>query len=544
MSTSPSRKPNEIVNKSLEIHMKTRNNREYLKWGSINILLLSIIIFDINNKCPYVFSRLYYIEYAAAFILACTVIYYFSKYFYNIFSFVPIRGNEAQRELLKFNTDDNSFIVTTPPKKQPQVNTTSNTANISGLSWHTSFNESNTTASPGWLYTSKGQPQPANITALNYSLNSSQNNNSLNASNNSISFSSSFNKFPSNNKSDLIVDEKGLQTYLKEAMEEEKNLSTNLDSSSGIGLGTINSLWNSYKLDDISNLLKTSLYQLSPLQSSTTNKQAIKDETHLYSSGSKDSADISSSDLLKKISSSQLSTYVANLRMWISLTILQRLVNEISSIDQSFKSRGFSEIQIGSIGLERLKKTAENQQLVSSCTPTLPLLLPFLELTTNQEYLVQRIKDLAKGSCIADYHWNSGSTFKGLNWDEHLPTDSAIIFHVFCTYLDSQLRPLPAPGGRPFYNRYVIIGDKKSAKETLLEVKNKAKCAILCTNPLKPKFNFISDDKIHQNAVHDRNNLFYVIIQFLIYMKNCHENSLEGINLGKSGINLSCVIED
>lgn len=61
--------------------------------------------------------------------------------------------------------------------------------------------------------------------------------------------------------------------------------------------------------------------------------------------------------------------------------------------------------------------------------------------------------------------------------------------------------PLPQPGGRPFYNRYVVWGDKKSAKETLEEVKTKAKCAILCSNPHKPKFNFISDDKVH-NCTH------------------------------------------
>lgn len=105
------------------------------------------------------------------------------------------------------------------------------------------------------------------------------------------------------------------------------------------------------------------------------------------------------------------------------------------------------------------------------------------------------------------------------------------------------MRPLPQPGGRPFYNRYIILGDKKTPNETIAEVTNKAKCAILCTNPLKPKFNFISDAKI-QNCIHDRNNLFYVIIQFLFHIKNHHEGFLEGVNLGKSGINILCVIDD
>lgn len=72
-----------------------------------------------------------------------------------------------------------------------------------------------------------------------------------------------------------------------------------------------------------------------------------------------------------------------------------------------------------------------------------------------------------------------------------------IIFHLFCAYMDSQLNPLPAPGGRPFFNRYIVLGDKKSLKETIEEVKSKSKCAILYTIPTKPKFNFISDDKVH-----------------------------------------------
>lgn len=57
--------------------------------------------------------------------------------------------------------------------------------------------------------------------------------------------------------------------------------------------------------------------------------------------------------------------------------------------------------------------------------------------------------------------------------------------------------PLPQPGGRSFFNRYVVWGEKKPPKETIEEVRAKAKFAILCSNPVKPKFNFICDDKIH-----------------------------------------------
>lgn len=109
--------------------------------------------------------------------------------------------------------------------------------------------------------------------------------------------------------------------------------------------------------------------------------------------------------------------------------------------------------------------------------------------------------------------------------------------------MDSQLNPLPPPGGRPFFNRYVVLGDKKSFKETIEEVKSKSKCAISYTNPTKPKFNFISDDKVH-HCNHDRNNLFCVIIQFLIYMRERNAGLLDGVNLGRSGLNILGVIED
>ncbi|XP_055531516.1 transmembrane protein 209 [Wyeomyia smithii] len=527
---SPSQR-SPLVDRTLDLYLNNRRSRECLKWGSLNIVLLSVILFDISNKCPYSFSQWYYLEYAAAALLATSVVYYFSCYFFHLFSKEPLRGTDYQRKLLKFDVDDNSFITTAPAAKKESASASVNPGSESFVSLH-SFNESGlSSASPSWVF-NRGSPQHQGTTdersfTMEGSFNASGNN-SLNFSMKKIA-----------NKNDFIVDEKGLQSYLREVSNDERNNSSFMERMSTSG-STFHSFWNSYKLDDMSNLLKTSLYQLSP--SAPPTKQTMKE----HESGPYNPIDSEiSSEVLKKISTVQLSNYVANLRMWISLTILQQIVSEMNNIDHSFKMRGFSDIQLGSVGLERLKKTAENQQLVTLYIPKLPLLIPFLEMSTNQEYLVQRIKDFSKGSCITDYRWNSGSSYKGLSWDEHLPTDSAIIFHLFCTYMDSQLRPLPQPGGRPFYHRYVVLADKKTPKETLAEAKtkNKAKCAILCSNPMKPKFNFISDDKIH-NSAYDRNNLFYVIIQFLIYMKNHHEGLVEGINLGKSGINILCVVED
>lgn len=207
----------------------------------------------------------------------------------------------------------------------------------------------------------------------------------------------------------------------------------------------------------------------------------------------------------------------------------------IDETDKAFQERGFTDMKIGSVGLERLKKMASTNQHLLQNIPMLTKLIPFLELTTNQEYIVQRIRELAKGSCMKNYKFNSVS-FNQPEQADHIPSDAGIIFHLFCTYLDSQLHPMPDIP-RAFYSRYVVVGDvKKSSVENILKEisKNKAKCGILSSNPITPKFNFISD-KVH-TASYDRNNLFYVIIQFLIHLST--NGWLESVNLGKSGINI------
>ncbi|XP_035794711.1 transmembrane protein 209-like [Anopheles albimanus] len=529
-----------IVNRTLELNLNKKRSRECLRWGTVNVLLLSMLLFDISNKCPYAFSHWYYVEYAAAAILGSSMLYYYGQYFYYLFSAEPIRGTEQQRRLLKFDLNDSSFI-TTPPQPQKPASADGTPLNVSTTMLRAFDNSpaSDYTAAPvptrSRLFLRGGSPVPEMHRPLAHDRNNCSYEPSPNVSSGSVKFSPALRKLVHPNAA--VVDAKQLESFLHEVSEDRGNRS--VKDQVNISDGSINTSVNWSRLQDMSHLLQTSLYQLS--SSGTPSKQLAKE----HEVGSYNAFIDGSPEGLKKVSTTQLSNYVGNLRMWISLTILQRIDEEINLADQAFKNRGFADIQIGAIGLERLKKTAENQQLVTLYIPRLPLLIPFLEMSTNQEYLVQRIRDLSKGSCLGDYRWNSGASYKGLAWDEHLPTDAAIIFHLFCTYLDSQLRPLPQPGGRPFYNRYVVVGDKKSSKETLAEVssKNKAKCAILCTNPLKPKFNFVSDDKIHSCA-YDRNNLFYVIIQFLIYMKTHHESSLEGINLGRSGINILCCIED
>ncbi|XP_039486505.1 uncharacterized protein LOC120448530 [Drosophila santomea] len=239
---------------------------------------------------------------------------------------------------------------------------------------------------------------------------------------------------------------------------------------------------------------------------------------------------------------SQLYECVTNLRYWISTTILHRLVKEFEHVDKTFQELGFRNLKIGESSLEMLRLLAEEEErFVETCIPTLSTVLAFLSISANQNNLVKRIRELAKGAYMATYQW----------WfvqGQHLPTDAAIVFHLFCVYMDSQLMPTPLEGGRrPFYSRYVVKRDTDhpSIEDIVSRVNNRANCAILATGNLEsdPMFNFISGKEV-QDCLYDRNNLFHVILQFLIYLREHRGSNLEGVSLGRNGINILDVIGD
>lgn len=186
----------------------------------------------------------------------------------------------------------------------------------------------------------------------------------------------------------------------------------------------MNTFW-AHKIDDYAGLLKTSKYQLSPTIVNAKQSNQIIDDCGFFVSAANKSFDgTMTMESSSRLSSAKLSHCVTNLKRWISATVVDRVAKEIESIDSSFKVKGI-DIQIGHVGLDRLKKTTENH-LVTNNIPTLPLLIPFLELSPNQEYLVNRIKELGKGSCLAEFRHGATTDASGGPWDEHLPTDAAV----------------------------------------------------------------------------------------------------------------------
>ena len=58
--------------------------------------------------------------------------------------------------------------------------------------------------------------------------------------------------------------------------------------------------------------------------------------------------------------------------------------------------------------------------------PSLSTIIPYLSVTTNQEYLVGRLKELSTGGCLRLFKWDNGGNYKGKPWNNDLPTDAEV----------------------------------------------------------------------------------------------------------------------
>lgn len=96
-----------IVQRGLDIMLQNKQKRSYLKWGTINVLILALLLIDINNRCPYTFSKWYYAEYVAAIVLSLSIVYYLFKYLFFWITFEPVKGSVAQQRLLHFDDGGN-----------------------------------------------------------------------------------------------------------------------------------------------------------------------------------------------------------------------------------------------------------------------------------------------------------------------------------------------------------------------------------------------------------------------------------------------------
>uniref|UniRef100_A0AAR2LS69 Transmembrane protein 209 n=1 Tax=Pygocentrus nattereri TaxID=42514 RepID=A0AAR2LS69_PYGNA len=330
-------------------------------------------------------------------------------------------------------------------------------------------------------------------------------------------------------KEDYMDDLKSLEKFLRS--EEEKSHRSQLGSPESASPSHSPTFWNyNRSVGDYAQSLRKFQYQPACRSQAPS---AHKDETEL---GSKQAAEeVWARITTSRVVTDSIDSWTAKLRNWINDTILVHLVKEIESINSQLRRMGCPELQIGEASISSLKQAAV---VKASAIPTLNAIVQYLDITPNQEYLVERIKELAHSGCMSSFRWNGGGNLKNRKWDTDLPTDSAILMHILCTYLDSRLPPHPKyPDGKTFTSQHFIQMPHKPdlSNENLFCIHQSS------TNP--PHYQLIYQGHIY-SLPKGRNNLFHTVLMFLFIIKTKESGMLGRVNLGLSGVNVLWIFGD
>ena len=97
-----------------------------------------------------------------------------------------------------------------------------------------------------------------------------------------------------------------------------------------------------------------------------------------------------------------LVTWNENLRVWLTQTIFKPLVSEIDRVNATLPRLGVSDVTVGSVPVDRLRKVSALPQVGANLS-SLGSLLPYLEVTGDQVYLVERLRQLAATGAMSRY---------------------------------------------------------------------------------------------------------------------------------------------
>ncbi|XP_052226126.1 transmembrane protein 209-like isoform X2 [Dreissena polymorpha] len=326
--------------------------------------------------------------------------------------------------------------------------------------------------------------------------------------------------------SDKMTDLQSLSMYLKD--QEDKEFKASLSSQVDASFNS-SSFWSygrpSLEIGNLGNLLRKSQYQLA-----SRSPQSHKSRT--------DDTDNMGEEVWRPlgVTDDKLFMWIERLRKWLGNTIMVKLAREIDSVNSQLRKIGCEDTEIGEVGVSTLKQLALTK---GPYVPTLNILVPYLDFSSNQEYLIKRIKELGGDGCISEYVWNKGGTGGqyGKQWSEHLPTDAQLVMHMFCTYMDSRLPPdLKYPDGKTFTSQHVVVTPDKPdlGKDNLL---------LYQSSISPPHFHVVVKDTIY-SLPKGRNNMFHAILYFLHHIRYKGNGMLGRVNLGMSGVNILSVLDE
>lgn len=233
----------------------------------------------------------------------------------------------------------------------------------------------------------------------------------------------------------------------------------------------------------------------------------------------------------------ELVSWNENLRVWLTQTILRPLVSEIDRVNSALPRLGISDVSVGSVPVDRLRKVSALPQ-VSSSLSSLGALLPYLEVSTDQTYLLDRLRALSATGAMSGYRWKAG----GKDWTDRLPSDSEIVMHCVTTYMDTRLllvstihsgENLTSFSGRHF----VKFGDK------LRQVRDDKNTLAIIQDTKSPVHYVVQVGDKQLDVGVGRNNMIHSLLLFLHTVKVERAGLLGRVNFGLSGLNILWVLD-
>ncbi|XP_068526273.1 transmembrane protein 209 isoform X2 [Anas acuta] len=544
-----------LIDRTIKMRKETEARKVVLAWGLLNVSVAGMIYTEMTGKLissyyNITYWPLWYIELALASLFSLNALFDFWRYFKYTVAPTSLVMSPGQQTLLGLQ---NAVVQTTPPRELAAKKVPSSTPSppIQGQSVLSYSPSRSPSASPkfatGCMAGYSPQLQALSNNSASYSSNITYSPSSSYSKVSSFSPSPSGSPYPASigpmesgglrsryrsspilynsptGKEDYMTDLKSLDTFLRS--EEEKQHRVQLGSSDSSSPSSSPTFWNySRSMGDYAQILRKFQYQLACRSQAPS---AHKDEADLSSKQAAE--EVWARVTMNRQLLDHMDSWTAKFRNWINETILVPLVQEIESVSTQLRRMGCPELQIGEASISSLKQAA---LVKAPLIPTLNAIVQYLDLTPNQEYLVERIKELSQGGCMSSFRWNRGGDFKGRKWDTDLPTDSAIIMHVFCTYLDSRLPPHPKyPDGKTFTSQHFIQTPDKP------DTSNENVFCIYQSSINPPHYELIYQRHVY-NLPKGRNNMFHTLLMFLYIIKTKESGMLGRVNLGLSGVNV------
>ncbi|XP_074605035.1 uncharacterized protein LOC141858239 isoform X1 [Brevipalpus obovatus] len=518
--------------------------KDSIFWASIKMFAILVIFLDLslgfssNELVPLQFASVVVgTETALLLVLLVCLLCDILLYAWSKVWMTPIQVTAAQRKLFRIAHDEIGFCDIIQKEEDDQDKSTKSSI-FPKFSILSDKDSSLTTPAPStpWA-TNRSMNTSFHVSTPNLSfVGSGSQNNSFNlswAQKNMSSSPSMDENFvrkrmtPNTSLSNSIKDEASLRKYMRsyEEIEEKVSQMSEVEQQHQQQNQSPFSLQKS-KID----LLNVS-YQLSDDSLIATNMDVDESLSNVFTN----TRSVDSICCRLNIVPNKLAQWTENMKNWICKTVLCGVVKDIDKINETLTKAGLVTSLVGEVGLSSLKQLSNSK---SKDIPTLSSVLPYLELTIHQEYLINRLRDLSNRGCPTDFNWNRGADYKGKRWSEEWPTDAQIIMHCFCTYMNSKLPSNPNyPEAKAFTGQYfrAMKDDKNSG--------GKVQIHIFQTEVNPPHFNVLlkQDDIIE--IPQGKNNVFYAIIVFLYFIKTKHYGFLGRVNLGPSGVNILCTIE-